>query len=227
MLASVVAGGLVLSLAVGGAAQAQSQSHCDAGVTRALARKVSCTLRVFAGAQRRGTVPDASRLATCEGKFASACAKAQSRSDCQAQAASCAELAARADAAVEDLRGAPTTSTTTTTSTSTTLDPFRPCGPDAGATCGGVCASLVDECVPDGQTGTCACVPGPCRAIGGAGSCGGTCAHPSAVCTAFPPGSCACVIPCAGSGAAPCAPACLPGQGCLFNPDTAACECAP
>jgi hypothetical protein len=121
-----------------------------------------------------------------------------------------------------------TSTTTSTTTTTTTLDPFRPCGRDPDGTCGGLCDSFFDDCVQDDQSGACVCVPGPCRAVGGIGSCGGTCQDPRAICTLFPvPGGCVCIIPCAGSGAPPCDPACQPGQGCIFNPNTSACECAP
>ena len=228
MMGSLVVGGLLaMSLALGGSAQAQSS--CDAGVTKALAKKVSCKLKLFAAAQKRAAAVDSAKLARCEAKFAASCAKAQSRGDCQAQASSCAALEARADAAVDDLRGTPnTTTTSTTTSTTTTLDPFRSCGRDPDGTCGGLCDSFFDDCVQDDQSGACVCVPGPCRAVGGIGSCGGTCQDPRATCTLFPvPGGCVCIIPCAGSGAPPCDPACQPGQGCIFDPNTSACECAP
>src|SRR5262249_26101390 len=118
--------------------------------------------------------------------------------------------------------------TTTTTSSTSTTSLFPPlCGPDAQGTCAGICPSVFDDCVPDPGTGACTCVPGPCRAVGGFGSCGGTCPSP-ALCTLFPvPGGCACVIPCEGSGAPPCPQPCQSGQACVFNPTTSACECAP
>jgi hypothetical protein len=118
-------------------------------------------------------------------------------------------------------KGCPTTTTTTTTSTTTTLDPLRPCGLDSSGTCGGVCNSFFEDCVRDDQTGACVCVLGPCRAVGGIGSCGGTCPSP-AICTLFPVGGCACIIPCA-----TCEPACQFPQACVFDPTTSACVYAP
>jgi hypothetical protein len=161
-----------------------------------------------------------------------------------------------ADAAVDDLRGTPPTSTTTTT-----LNPQRPCGEDPDGMCGGVCErgecvrdsltgtvclcsgpcgrdsdgtcggscplSPLEQCV-SGQSGDCVCFL-PCQALGGIGSCQGSCADPRAVCSFAPPPfpSCSCIIPCEASGAPPCNPPCGPGQGCVFNPGTSACECVP
>ena len=136
MVGSFVVGGLVvLSLALGGTAQ--GQSSCDAGVTKALAKKVSCKLKVFAAAQKSGVAVNTAKLTKCEGKFAASCVKAQSKGDCQAQTSTCDALEAMADAAVDDLNGAPPTTTTASTSTTTTtLDPFRPCGRDPGGRAG-------------------------------------------------------------------------------------------
>jgi hypothetical protein len=121
-----------------------------------------------------------------------------------------------------------TTTTTTSTTTTTTLDPLRPCGRDPDGMCGGVCAGLIDQCVQDDLTGACVCVPGPCQPLGGIGSCQGACPSP-ATCTFVPVPSapCQCIIPCAGSGAPDCNPPCGPSQGCVFNPNTSACECVP
>jgi hypothetical protein len=103
----VVVGGLVaLSLALGGAAWAQSK--CDARVTTALARKVRCKLKTYAAAQEHGSAVNTSRLSGCEATFEGKCGKAQAKGGCQAQAASCAELEITADAAVDALRGTPT-----------------------------------------------------------------------------------------------------------------------
>jgi hypothetical protein len=194
MLASFVVGGIVvLSLSLGGTAQAQSS--CDAGVTKALAKKVSCKLKVFAAAQKSGTPVDTVKLTKCEGKFASSCAKARSKGDCQAQTATCDALEAMADAAVDDLNGALPTTTTSTSTTTTTLDPFRSCGRDPGGTCGGFCDGVIDQCVQDDQTGACVCVSPPCQPIGGIGSCRGSCpsgetctftGDPSFPCACFP-----------------------------------------
>src|SRR4030095_15009267 len=101
---SLVVGGLaMLSLAVGGTALAQS--GCDAGKTKAVAKKVSCKLKAYAAAQRTGEAVDAAKLTRCEEKFAALCAKAESKNDCPVQTSSCANLEAPADAAVDELRG--------------------------------------------------------------------------------------------------------------------------
>jgi hypothetical protein len=119
--------------------------------------------------------------------------------------------------------GCATTTTTSTTSTTSTTDPFRPCGPDAGGVCGGVCPSLFDVCVDDSGTGGCTCVLGPCQAIGGIGSCGGSCSNPAATCS-FYPGGCACIIFCDQNE---CAGPCPFPQACVFNELTSSCVCAP
>ncbi len=115
--------------------------------------------------------------------------------------------------------------TTTTTSSTTTTSPVPPaCGLDAGGACGGLCPLLQDDCVQDPVTGACGCVPGACRAIGGIGSCGGTCPAP-ATCTLFPvAGGCTCITFCAGNA---CTPPCLIGQACVFAPSAGECVCAP
>jgi hypothetical protein len=187
MYTSFVVGGIVaVWLALGGTAPAQSS--CDAGVTKAVAKKVSCKLKVFAAAQKSGATADGARLTRCEEKFAAACAKAKSRNDCQAQTSSCAAIEAAADAAVDGLVGTPTTSTTTTT-----LDPLRPCGRDPNGTCGGICDLYPAEgCVED-ASGNCVCFL-PCQPLGGIGQCHGECADPRASCsfTGDPSFPCAC-----------------------------------
>ena len=97
MVRSFAAGGiLAVSVALGGIAQAQSS--CDAGVTKAVAKKVSCKLKVFAAAQRIGITVDATKLTKCEVKFTAQCAGAQSKGDCSAQARTCVATEAVADA---------------------------------------------------------------------------------------------------------------------------------
>src|SRR5262249_51588604 len=125
MRASCAVGGLlILSLALDGAAQAKSS--CDAGVTKAVAKKVSAKLKVIAKGQQKGQLPDAKKLAKAETKFADGCTKAKSKNDCQVQTSSCAALEATADAAIDVLSGGttPTTTSSTTppsTTTSTTV----------------------------------------------------------------------------------------------------------
>ena len=229
MVKSLVAGGLLaMSLALGGSAQAQSS--CDAGVTKALGQEGELQAQAVRGGPEEG---DGRRLRQAR----------QVRSEVRRLVRQGAEPGRLSGPGVELRRPrgegrcrrrrppghAPATTTTSTTaSTTTTLDPFRPCGRGPDGMCGGLCDSFFDDCVQDDQSGACVCVPGPCRAVGGIGSCGGTCQDPRAVCTLFPvPGGCVCIIPCAGSGAPPCDPACQPGQGCILNPNTSACECAP
>src|SRR5262245_1319720 len=132
MLASLVLRGLViLSLALGGVAHAQSK--CDVGVTKAVAKKVSAKLKVIAKGQQKGQPPDTGKLAKADSKFTDNCTKAKSKNDCQVQTSTCADLELTADAAIDVLSGETTptttssttpspttTSTTTATSTSTT-----------------------------------------------------------------------------------------------------------
>src|SRR5262249_7817002 len=120
MRASCAVGGLlILSLALDGAAQAQSS--CDAGVTKAVAKKVSAKLKVIARGQQKGQPPNAKKLAQAETKFADGCTKAKSKNDCQVQTSSCAALEATADAAIDVLSSGTTpTTTSSTTPPSTT-----------------------------------------------------------------------------------------------------------
>ena len=101
----------------------QTASKCDGAVTRAVAKKVGCKLRVHAAAQETGGAVNPAKVTKCEGNFTAACAKAQSKGDCQAQTSSCAALEATADAAIDVLGGATTTTSTTTTSTTTSTCP--------------------------------------------------------------------------------------------------------
>jgi hypothetical protein len=122
--------------------------------------------------------------------------------------------------------GCATTTTTTSTTTSTTADPFRPCGPDATGTCGGICSGGVDLCVQDAQTGECVCVEGPCRAVGGFGSCYGTCLSPAATCTLCAAcGGCGCIIPCNGGSYPTCNGTCPPSYACGTDGIDPGCLC--
>jgi len=105
MRRSFLVGGLAaLSLALSGVAQAQSS--CDAGITKAAGKKVGCKFKVIATAQQTGVAADTARLAKCETKFASSCAKALARGDCIAQTATCDAIEVTADACVDSLSGA-------------------------------------------------------------------------------------------------------------------------
>src|SRR5262249_46105704 len=121
MLASLVLRGLViLSLALGGVAHAQSK--CDVGVTKAVAKKVSAKLKVIAKGQQKGQPPDTRKLAKADTKFTDNCTKAKSKNDCQVQTSTCAALELTADAAIDVLSGetTPTTTSSTTPSSTTT-----------------------------------------------------------------------------------------------------------
>jgi len=95
----VLAAGAVVAFTLGTAGVA-SASKCDAGITKAAGKKVSCKAGVVAKAQQKNTSPDATKLAKCEAKFSKACTKAQSAGDCSAQTESCAATEAQADACV-------------------------------------------------------------------------------------------------------------------------------
>jgi hypothetical protein len=94
-----------LSLAIAGTASAQSK--CDAALSKAAGKKVSCKAGVHSSAQKKGTVPDAAKLQKCEEKFAKACAKAQAQGDCNAQTQPCAAVEAEVDACVLTLIASP------------------------------------------------------------------------------------------------------------------------
>ncbi len=118
-----------------------------------------------------------------------------------------------------------------TTTTTCDLDDEHPRSaalwPASGRNLRGNMHVAVRQCVADPVTSACSFprpVPGDRRSWLERRQLHG----PRASCTLFPgPGGCACVIPCAGSGAPPCDPPCGPGQGCAFNPSTSACECVP
>src|SRR5262245_21267894 len=164
-----VGGLLAVSVALGGVAQAGS--ICDAGVTKAVAKKVSCKLKVFAAAQKTGTAVSGTRLTTCEAKFTQQCAREQSMGDCSAQARTCLAIEADADACVDILAGgsSTTTSTTTTTTTSTTPPPLPTCS-EPGAPCGNCGDGLCVEhcpgselvCISTGHTGNPCTFDGAC-----------------------------------------------------------------
>ena len=193
---SAFAVGAILALALTSDV-VHARSSCDAGVTKAVATKVSCKLKVIALAQQTGTTPNQAKIANCETRFASKCGKAQSKGDCAAQSGSCAALETKADAAVDELAGTPPTTTNTTTTTSTTV---------ASGCSGDV---FFEPCSGCGRTGQCLAVCNTgCSVVGCVMTNGG------AVCTddsACAPGSV-----CVGIGCAS-----LPqGQFCGFSPTT-------
>jgi hypothetical protein len=101
MRAFAVVAGLALTLAIGGTASAQSK--CDAALTKAAGKKVSCKAGVNSTAQKKGTAPDAAKLAKCEEKWVKACNKGQAHGDCQAQTQPCALIEAEVDSCVADI----------------------------------------------------------------------------------------------------------------------------
>jgi len=187
-----VGGLLAVSVALGGIAQAQST--CDAGVTKAVAKKVSCKLKVFAAAQRTGIAVDATRLTKCEDKFTQQCAGAQSKGACSAQARTCVAIEAAADACVDTLAGgSSTTSTTTTTTTTTTIPRGLPTCSDEGTFCGSCGDGLCVQHCPSTDL-VCISVGGSTPGCSSDGACtaGQVCGSvPSAGCT-----TAGCATPC-------------------------------
>jgi hypothetical protein len=139
-----------VSVALGGVAQARSS--CDASVTKAVAKKVSCKLKLFEAAQRTGIAVDATRLTKCEDKFTQQCATAKSKGDCSAQARTCVAIEADADACVDTLAGGSSTTTSTTTipTTTTTTPPGLPTCSDEGTPCGSCGDGLCVQHCPSG-----------------------------------------------------------------------------
>jgi hypothetical protein len=50
-------------------------NKCDAGVTKAAGKKVACRDGVYAKGQAKGLAPDTAKLAKCDAKFGTICAK--------------------------------------------------------------------------------------------------------------------------------------------------------
>jgi hypothetical protein len=101
MRAIAIVAGLVLTLAIGGTASAQSK--CDAAITKAAGKKVSCKAGVVANGQKKGIAPDAAKLAKCEEKFNKSCNKGQAQGDCSTQTQPCPLIEAEVDSCVNDI----------------------------------------------------------------------------------------------------------------------------
>jgi hypothetical protein len=84
---------------VGAAGTALAQSKCDAGVAKAIGKKVSCECGAVAKAITKGGSPDFSK---CTTKFTSACGKATGVGDCSVQTKPCATKESEADTFVAD-----------------------------------------------------------------------------------------------------------------------------
>jgi hypothetical protein len=80
---------------------------CNAGVTKALAKKMKCRLGVYAQGQKKGVAPDSTKLATCDSKFSAACSKANSKGVCDAGHADCAGKESAADTCSASLAASP------------------------------------------------------------------------------------------------------------------------
>ena len=94
---------------VGGKAFAQGIGNtCNAGVTKALGKKMACELGLYAQAQKKGVAVNSTKLASCMSKFGAACTKANSKGGCDTAHANCAgkESAADSDAAALSPGGA-------------------------------------------------------------------------------------------------------------------------
>ena len=193
MLGPLLGAGLVLLFTVADAARAQS--NCDAAVTKAVAKKVSCKLKLFAVAYKSGRTVDAAKLAKCETKFTEKCGKARAEGDCEVQTQSCEEIGAEADAAVDTLSSGPSTTTSTTATTTSTT---------STTTLGFVCCVLAPDLVPRCHHSAGSSPASQCASIGGTPGAPGTVCDASGACVLAPgtPGDCcqalggsACVIP--------------------------------
>src|SRR5437016_5810026 len=78
---------LAVLFMVGAAGTALAQSKCDAGVTKATGKKVSCKCGVIAKGFAKATPPDVAKLMKCQDKFTAKCSKAQTAGDCVVQPA--------------------------------------------------------------------------------------------------------------------------------------------
>lgn len=99
----VMLAGLALMLLAAGAWGAESK--CDAGITKAVGKKVSCESNVIAKAESTGLPPDVDKILKCRSQFEDACTKAKEANDCVLQSETCAEMAARAESCLTELTG--------------------------------------------------------------------------------------------------------------------------
>lgn len=102
-----IAAGMAVALALATSAlwAAGPGSKCDASISKAAGKLVACRCGVYAKAQLKATSPDTAKLAKCDSKFATSCAKAQSKGGCLVQGGSCDAKASSADSGSLSLCG--------------------------------------------------------------------------------------------------------------------------
>jgi len=84
------------------------ESKCDTEVTKAMVKKVSCTGKVHADAQKPGADPlDTEKLFECEEKFLEKCNKIKQKDagGCVVHTAACSTLANRLDSCIDAIGG--------------------------------------------------------------------------------------------------------------------------
>lgn len=91
--------GIAMAVAVAVTSSWAAGSKCDATISKAAGKKVSCECNVYAKAQLKGTSPDSTKLAKCSSKFLASCNKAQTKGGCVVQSGSCEAKGTQADAA--------------------------------------------------------------------------------------------------------------------------------
>ena len=74
--------GVVIGVLLAAPASWAAASKCDAGISKAVGKKVFCKCGVYAKAQKKGLTPDAAKLAKCGTKFITSCGKAKAANDC-------------------------------------------------------------------------------------------------------------------------------------------------
>ena len=89
--------GVVFGVLLAAPASWAAASKCDAGISKAVGKKVYCQCGVYAKAQKKGLTPDAAKLAKCGTKFISSCGKAKAAADCAVQTGTCANKESQAD----------------------------------------------------------------------------------------------------------------------------------
>ena len=91
--------GLVFGAVLAAATSWAAASKCDAGISKAVGKKVACQCSVYSKAQKKGLPVDLAKLAKCGTKFISSCGKAQANADCAVQTGTCANKELQADSA--------------------------------------------------------------------------------------------------------------------------------
>src|SRR6266576_1143189 len=106
---------------------ALAASKCDAGLTKAAGKKVSCLCVVYAKSYAKDITADPAKLQKCTDKFTAKCTKATSAADCSVQTQTCPQIEAAADGDVAALCISDATTTTTTPGSTTTTTMGGPC----------------------------------------------------------------------------------------------------